>query len=83
MQGAQVQSLVRELDPACMLQLRSPHATKKIPRAATKTWHSQKKKKKKDKISIALDLILNSHFKDGRRKEDVLELLRCILKSFF
>ena len=34
MQGARVQSLVGELDPTCMPQLRSP-------RAATKTWRSQ------------------------------------------
>ena len=42
-QGAQVRSLVRELDPACMPQL-------KIPCAATKTWCRQinlKKKKRK------------------------------------
>ena len=61
MQGAQVQSLVRELDPTCMLQLRvhmpqlkSQQATTKgagepqlrsMP-AATKTWYNQKKKKK-------------------------------------
>ena len=64
MQGAQVQSLVRELDPAYMLQLRSPHAeTKrsripqlKIPHAATKIlhaatkgWRSLNKYLKKDK----------------------------------
>ena len=50
MQGARVQSLVGEVDPTCMLQLRvrmpqlrSPHATTKIPRAATKTQQSQNK----------------------------------------
>ena len=43
MQGAQVQSLVKELDPshmqqlrACMPQLMIPHATTKIPHTATK-----------------------------------------------
>ena len=50
MQGAWVQSLVGELDPTCMLQLRvrmpqlkipqaaTTQAATKIPRAATKTW---------------------------------------------
>ena len=41
MRGAQVQSLVRELDPTDMLQLRSLRATTKEPPAATKTWHNQ------------------------------------------
>ena len=41
--GPEVQSLVRELGPACMPQLRSPHATTKILHAATKTWRSQNK----------------------------------------
>ena len=57
MQGARVRSLVGELDPACMpqlrvrmLQLKSPraatkksHAAMKIPCAATKTRGSQNK----------------------------------------
>jgi len=60
MQGAQVQSLVRKLDPMCPSyevhnpQLKTLHATMEIkdPHAATKTWHSQvnkySKKKKKN-----------------------------------
>ena len=55
MQGAWVQSLVQELDPTCMLQLRSPraatkslhtatkHATMKILHAATKSLHAATK----------------------------------------
>ena len=43
-QGAQVWSLVRELDPACR-NWKSPHAATKIPRATTKTRHNQKNKK--------------------------------------
>ena len=44
-QGAQVRSLVRELDPTCIQQVGSPHTV-------AKTWHSQintylKKKKEK------------------------------------
>ena len=45
--GGQVQSLVRELDPTCMLQLRAHmpqlkilHVAMKIPHATTKTQHS-------------------------------------------
>ena len=56
MQGARVRSLVRELDPTCMLQLKIPHAATKrscmpqlnichaatkILHATTKTWRSQ------------------------------------------
>ncbi|MBW03047.1 Cysteine--tRNA ligase, mitochondrial, partial [Eschrichtius robustus] len=37
MQGARVPSLVGELDPTCMPQLRSQHATTKSSRAATKS----------------------------------------------
>ena len=53
MQGAQVQTLVEELDPACMPQLKKKrshmpqlkisHAATKILRATTKTQHSQNK----------------------------------------
>ena len=38
-QGAQVQILVRELDPTCH-NLKIPHTTAKIKGAATKTQHS-------------------------------------------
>ena len=48
--GAWVRSLVGELDPTCMLQLRVhvpqlsiPHAAMGIPRAAARTRHSQNK----------------------------------------
>ena len=42
MQGAWVQSLVGELDPACMPQLRIPHAATKDPscRSEDPTCHS-------------------------------------------
>ena len=42
-QGVWVQSLVRELDPAHVLQLRSPQASTKSPHAATKdpTCHNK------------------------------------------
>ena len=43
LQGARVRSLVGELDPASMPQLKIPRAAVKIPRAATKTWCSQNK----------------------------------------
>ena len=43
MQGAQVQSLVGELDPTCMPQLRRLHAATKSPHAATKTQCGQNK----------------------------------------
>ena len=52
MQGAQVQSLVGELDPTCMPQLKSLHATRKIPRAITKTQRSLKKKLQYTKTSF-------------------------------
>ena len=65
---AQVRALVRKLDPtghksrSCMLQLRS-----KIPHAATKTEHSQKKKKNptkashdpQDKVQILREVLRN------------------------
>ena len=44
MQGAQVRSLDRELDPTCMPQLKIPHMAVKIPYAATKTQHGQNNK---------------------------------------
>ena len=34
--GAQIQSLVRDLDPACVPHPRSPHATTKSVHAATR-----------------------------------------------
>ena len=48
-QGARVRSLVGEVDPACVPQLRSPHAATKIPRATTKIRRSQNKKNKNNK----------------------------------
>ena len=39
-QGAQIRSLVRELDPTCH-ELKSSHAAAKIPHATGKTQHSQ------------------------------------------
>ena len=47
MQGAWVQSLVRELDPTCMPQLRVRMPQLKSPRAATKTQCNQITKYKK------------------------------------
>ena len=38
-QGAQVQSLVRELDPH--MAIKSSHATAELPRATMKTQYSQ------------------------------------------
>ena len=56
MQGARVQSLVREIDLTCMLQLRlrpqlrSPQAATKEPTATTKTQRKQIKKEMFKKI---------------------------------
>ena len=41
MQGAQVQSLVRELDATCMPQLRVHELQLRSHQAATKTWRNQ------------------------------------------
>ena len=50
MQRARVQFLVRELDPTCMPQLRSPPA-------ATKTQHNQRKKEReREKENIGIDV---------------------------
>ena len=46
MQGAQVRSLVGELDPACVLQLIVRMPQLRGPPAATKTQHNQIKKKR-------------------------------------
>jgi len=45
MQGAQVQSLVRECIPHAATK--SPHTAIKSPHVAANNWHSQIKKKKK------------------------------------
>ena len=45
MQGAQILSLVRELDPTW--RNKSPHAATKIPLATAKIRHANLKKKKK------------------------------------
>ena len=45
MQGAQVQSLVKELDPTCCNIL---HAESKMLFITTKSWHTQISKKKKE-----------------------------------
>ena len=56
MQGAWVRSLVGELDPACMPQLRacmlqlSPHAVTKIPRAVMKILCAETKTRSSQKI---------------------------------
>jgi hypothetical protein len=54
MQRAWVQSTVRKLDPTKNLDGTTEKKKKKIPRAATKTWHSQINKylKKKWKCKI-------------------------------
>ena len=72
MQGAQVQSLVGELDPAGMLQLRNPHAAAmKILGAATKTQcreregERERKKERKGK---------KERGKKGERKKDFLKI---------
>ena len=65
MQGARVRSLVRELDPICMPQLRSLHAATKtshmpqlkILHASTKTWHGQKKSTENSHLSPAFTCI--------------------------
>ena len=49
MQGPQVQSLVRELDPTCMLQLRVRMPQQRSWQAATKTRSNQIKKEIKKK----------------------------------
>ena len=57
MQGARVQSLVRELDPTCMPQLRNPPA-------ATKTWCNQINIKKIIIIKISQKRFNFVHIKD-------------------
>ena len=57
MQGARVRSLVRELDPACMPQLRVCMLQLKMSHATIKTRHSQKKKKKNKALQPS-DIIL-------------------------
>ena len=62
MQGARVQSWVRELDPTCMPQLRARIAATKIPRAAaTKTRRSQISKNKINKYFLKKDDLVRNH----------------------
>ena len=60
MQGAQVQSLVRECIPHATTK--SLHTAIKSPHVATNNWHSQIKKKKKTK-QMELEHSLTPHTK--------------------
>ena len=71
MQGAQVQSLVRECIPHAATK--SPHTAIKSPHVATNNWHSQIKKKKKTK-QTEVEHSLTPHTKINLKWSTVLNV---------